>query len=178
MQFWTVPDQAGLPTVSAAAVVNEGGVNPNIGKGALLFLNSGFAVTMSVAEITWEDLNYDDLGFSDFPTDKEAFIIPTIEPAINNVFFFGQNLLENGGAAGLLTTRLQINGQNLNNAGVGPRVELATDVGGGTSTGRGYHWRSYNIPVTPGSRWTVEAFASIQPTNLREFTYFGVVVNS
>ena len=86
MQFWNVPDQAGLPTVDAAAIVGAGGINPNMGKGALIARNPGSLVADGgpFLKLDWigAGVAYDDLGFFD---DQNGFVIPDVDPPIQRV---------------------------------------------------------------------------------------------
>ena len=86
MEFWVVPNQAGLPTVSGAAVVADGGINPNAGKGALITLAPGTTVAdaSTFIKLEWSGatVTYDDLGFFD---DTVGFIIPDVDPPILRV---------------------------------------------------------------------------------------------
>jgi hypothetical protein len=84
-QFWNVPNQAGLPTVSAEAIVNAGGLSPHRGKGALIRLDPGNTVTTGpFLKLEWVGATvvYDDLGFFD---DSVGFIIPDVDPPITRV---------------------------------------------------------------------------------------------
>lgn len=91
MEFWTVPNTAGLPTVDAAAVVADGGINPHTGKGALISLIPGTTVlnTGPFIKLDWvgATVEYDDLGFFD---DSVGFIIPDVNPPITRVRMWTQ----------------------------------------------------------------------------------------
>ena len=80
MEFWVVPNVAGLPTISGERL----GLETNLGKGALVSDN-GQTITSggSFKIITpYAFIDYDDLNFFD---GTDAFIIPDIEPAIQRV---------------------------------------------------------------------------------------------
>jgi len=85
MEFWTVPNNAGLPTVEAGAIVRDAGVNPNAGKGALITLAPGSNVTTGpFLKLEWVGATvvYDDLGFFD---DSVGFNIPDVDPPITRL---------------------------------------------------------------------------------------------
>ena len=80
MEFWVVPNLAGLPTISGARL----GLETNLGKGALVSDNGQtIASSNSFSLITpYAFTQYDDLGFFD---GTDAFIIPAVTPAIQRV---------------------------------------------------------------------------------------------
>ena len=84
MQFWTVPDRAGLPTVSAEAIAQAAGITPNIFKGALVSDNGqSLSSSNQFTLLTpYAFTQYDDLSFFD---GTDSFIIPDIKPAIQRV---------------------------------------------------------------------------------------------
>ena len=86
IRLWLAPNRAGVPGALASEVVAEGGVNPNIGKGALITLQPGTTVpnTGPAIKLDWvgATVTYDDLGFFD---DSVGFIIPTVDPPILRV---------------------------------------------------------------------------------------------
>ena len=85
MEFWVVPNQAGLPTVSGEQIVRDVGINPNAGKGALITLAPGSNVTTGpFLKLEWVGATvvYDDLGFFD---DSVGFNIPDVDPPITRL---------------------------------------------------------------------------------------------
>ena len=86
IRLWLAPNRAGVPGALASEVVAEGGVNPNIGKGALITLAPGPTVpdASTFIKLEWPGatVTYDDLGFFD---DTVGFIIPTVDPPILRV---------------------------------------------------------------------------------------------
>ena len=91
MEFWVAPNNQGLPTVPASAIVVDAGLNPNAGKGALISLIPGTSVlnTGPFIKLDWVGANveYDDLGFFD---DSVGFIIPDVNPPIQRLRMWTQ----------------------------------------------------------------------------------------
>lgn len=91
MEFWVVPNAQGLPTVSGAQVVADGGINPHAGKGALISLSPGTTVADGgpFLKLVWVGAGvfYDDLGFFD---DQNGFVIPDVDPPIQRVRMWTQ----------------------------------------------------------------------------------------
>ena len=158
--------------MDAAAIVGDAGVNTNVGKGALFLLISGIGITGTVT-IAWEELGYDDLGFTDFPTNDTDFIIPDIDPPIQRVRLFAQQSWGTGGGAFVGTTRFEKNDSQLL---MEPRVSVSGD--GGSNTFLRQHMSSWSVPVVPGDFFHMDAFHSDtgNQRQLAEWTYFEIVV--
>lgn len=96
MEFWVVPNTAGLPTVTAEQIVAEAGGSPHVGKGASVEQNGTGTQVLPQAARTPVDfadngpalVNYDDLGFySD--SNSTVFTIPDVDPPIERVLLQG-----------------------------------------------------------------------------------------
>lgn len=172
MRLWKAPNRAGVPGALASEVINAGFVNSNIGKGAL-FSNPDNASTPSVTVVEWLSVDYDDLGFTNFPDNDTEFIIPPLDPPINTVRFFGMCEQDSGGAAFHMTVRLQKNSNHLS-----PRVQQMGDAGG-LPIFRYQHWTAFTVPVVAGDAFVLEQFNDSGGARfLQGNTWFGIIVNS
>lgn len=87
MEFWVVPNTAGLPTVDAAAIVAAGGGGGNgfAGQGAGIRNTGNQFIGTSIAPLIFNTEDYDDLGFADLGANNDRFIIPVTDPQITRV---------------------------------------------------------------------------------------------
>ena len=92
MEFWVVPDTAGLPSVDAAAIVaaGGGGASPNVGKGAWVERDASQLIPASVITPVeaYDEVFLDELNF--LGPDPDGFTIPNVTPAISRVMVSGQ----------------------------------------------------------------------------------------
>jgi hypothetical protein len=92
MEFWVVPDRAGLPTVDAAAIVaaGGGGASPNVGLGAWVERDAGQSIPDGVITpvVDYDEIFLDELNF--LGPDDDGFTIPNVNPPITRVMVSGQ----------------------------------------------------------------------------------------
>ena len=91
MEFWVVPNAAGLPTVTAEQIAAEAGVTSlQVGKGASVEQNGpqtlpqAARTPINFAQAGAANVNYDDLGFYT-DSNPTVFTIPDVDPPIERV---------------------------------------------------------------------------------------------
>lgn len=88
MEFWVVPNTAGLPTVTLEQALGDAGSSPIIGKGAQVS-RSGFPLQSipdsTTTDMEFDDLVYDELGFIQSGPPFIEFTIPQTEIPIRKV---------------------------------------------------------------------------------------------
>lgn len=163
-QFWDVPNTGGLPTFGYAELLAQltadlpSGNSPNIGKGALVRGSTQSIPNLLAQFITWDKVDYDDLGFTDIGgANPERLVIPDVDPPIVKVVvggFFAWQPNVSGNVRGI-ETRYNFNASgNLFPAG----TNLFIGVGGDPAFGERLTLISGAQEVSAADQFTIGAF--------------------
>ena len=153
MEFWVVPNNAGLPTVSAEQIVAAGN-GGFVGMGAAVRRDSQLSIPNSgITDVPFEFEDFDDLGFWDISNPTEM-VIPVTNPQITRVQFSGTLHMTNtqGGQSGYRSLDFRSNNPtdaNVRNQNRWPPNDNALQDFIRTYTGR-------PIAVSPGEIFTFE----------------------